>query len=177
MHFEARQRINGTVAEVEAALTDEKYLEFLLKHHGVLLEVQLMEKKDVGDRIERKVRYRPKPVIEAIGPKKVPPEFFAFIETSTWDKNKKELRFTNVPTSKKISAMMENTGVLRLRDSGGQCERTMDGEIKLKLPFLMKPLAVIGEAVIQREGLKILDGELPVINRYIAEVIRAPKAG
>ncbi len=175
MHFEARQRINGSVAEAEAALIDEKYLDFLLKHHGVLLEVALIEKKDDGVRIERKVRYRPKPVIDSIGPKRVPPEFFAFIETSTWDRSKKELRFTNVPTSNRISKMMENSGVLRLRDVNGQCERTMDGDIKLKLPFLMKPLAVIGEAIIQREGLKILDAELPVLNRYIAEVIRAPK--
>jgi hypothetical protein len=175
MRFESRQRINGTVAEVEAALTDPGYLDFLLKHHGVLLEVQLIEKKDDGVRIDRKVRYRPKPVIEAIGPKKVPTEFFAFIETSTWDRNKKELKFVNVPTSNKISSMMENNGVLRLRDAGGQCERTMDGEIKLKLPFFLKPLAMVGEAVIQREGLKILDAELPVLNRYITEVIRAPK--
>ena len=175
MRFESRQRVNGTVAEVEAALTDPGYLEFLLKHHGVLLEVQLIEKKDDGVKIVRKVRYRPKPVIESIGPKKVPPEFFAFIETSTWDRNKKELTFVNVPTSQKISAMMENSGVLRLREVSGGCERSMDGEIKLKLPFLLKPLAMVGEAVIQREGLKILDAELPVLNRYITEVIRAPK--
>ncbi len=175
MHFEARQRISGTVAEVEAALIDEKYLDFLLKHHGVLLEVALVERKDDGVCINRKVRYRPKPVIESIGPKKVPPEFFAFIETSTWDRNKKELKFVNVPTSNKISSMMENTGVLRLRDAGGQCELTMDGEIKLKLPFFLKPLAMVGEAVIQREGLKIFDAQQPVLNRFIAEVIRAPK--
>jgi hypothetical protein len=175
MRFESRQRVNGTVAEAEAALIDPGYLDFLLKHHGVLLEVALVDKKDDGVRIERKVRYRPKPVIEAIGPKKVPTEFFAFIETSTWDRNKKELKFINVPTSHKISSMMENTGTLRLRESGGQCELTMEGEIKLKLPFLMKPLAMIGEQVIKHEGLKILDAQLPVLNRYIAEVIRAPK--
>ena len=105
----------------------------------------------------------------------MPPEFFAFIETSTWDRNKKELKFVNVPTSQKISAMMENTGFLRLREAAGQCELTMEGEIKLKLPFFLKPLAMIGEAVIQREGLKILDAQLPVLNRYISEVIRAPK--
>jgi hypothetical protein len=174
MRFESRQRVNGTVAEAEAALIDPGYLDFLLKHHGVLLEVALVDKKDDGVRIDRKVRYRPKPVIESIGPKKVPPEFFAFIETSVWDRNKKELKFTNVPTSNRISSMMENTGTLRLREAGSQCELTMEGEIKLKLPFLLKPLAMIGETVIQREGLKILDAQLPVLNRYIAEVIRAP---
>jgi hypothetical protein len=49
----------------------------------------------------------------------------------------------------------------------------MEGEINLKLPFLLKLLAPIGEAVIQREGLKILDNEAPVMNRFIAEVLRA----
>jgi hypothetical protein len=175
MRFETRQRIQGTVDEVERALLDERYLDFLLKHHGVLLEVQALEIKAEGDTVKRRVRYRPKPVISSIGPKQVPPEYFAFIETSTYDKRTHELRFTNTPTSQTISKMMVNTGVLRLRDlGGGQTERTLDGEISLKLPLLMKPLAMIGEKVIQSEGLKILDNEVPVLNRFITEVIRKP---
>ena len=173
MRFESRQRISGTVDEVERAMLDPRYPDFLLQHHGVLLEVQSLEVKDEGDKVRRKVRYRPKPVIATIGPKRVPPEWFAFVETSTYDKKKKELSFTNVPTSNTISKMLVNTGVLKLRDLGnGQTERTLDGEISLKLPFLMKPLAVIGEKVIQSEGLKILDGEAPVLTRFIAEVLR-----
>lgn len=173
MRFESRQRIMGTVDEVERAMLDPRYFEFLLKHHGVLLEVQPVEVQDQGDKVRRKVRYRPKPVIATIGPKKVPPEWFAFIETSTYDKKKKELTFSNVPTSNTISKMLVNTGTLRLRDAGGGAtERTMDGEISLKLPFLMKPLALIGEKIIQSEGLKILDGEAPVLNRFITEVLR-----
>jgi hypothetical protein len=31
---------------------------------------------------------------------------------------------------------------------------------------------MIGEKVIQSEGLKILDGEVPVMNRFISEVLR-----
>lgn len=173
MRFESRQRITGTVDEVERAMLDPRYFDFLLQHHGVLLEVQPMEVKDDGDKVRRKVRYRPKPVIATIGPKKVPPEWFAFIETSTYDKKKRELNFSNVPTSNTISRMLVNTGTLRLRDAGGGAtERMMEGEISLKLPLLMKPLALIGEKVIQSEGLKILEGEAPVLNRFIAEVLR-----
>lgn len=173
MRFETRQRIQGTVDEVERALLDERYFEFLLKHHGVLLELQPLEVKAEGDVVRRRVRYRPKPVIQSIGPKQVPPEWFAFVETSTYDKRRKELSFTNVPTSGTISKMLVNTGVLKLRDlGGGQTERTLDGEISLKLPFLMKPLALVGEKIIQNEGLKILDNEVPVLNRFITEVIR-----
>jgi hypothetical protein len=173
MKFEVRHRITGTVDEVERALLDERYPEFLLKNHGVLLEVQPMEKQDDGGKVRRKVRYRPKPVIPAIGTKQVPPEWFAFVESSTWDKGRKELTFTNVPTSNAISKLLVNNGSLRLRDAGGgQTERLVEGEIKLNLPFLMKPLAMIGEKVIQAEGMKILDAEVPVLNRFISEVLR-----
>jgi hypothetical protein len=172
MRFEARQRIQGSVDEVERALLDERYLAFLVAHHGVLLEAQRIEQTDGGDQVRRRIRYRPKPVIESIGPKRVPPEWFAFIETSTYDRRNHTLTFTNTPTSTSIAKLMVNTGVLRLRDVGGQTERTLEGEIKLLLPFLMKPLALIGEKVIQSEGMKILDGEVPVLNRFITEVLR-----
>ena len=173
MKFEARQRLNATVDEVERALLDSRYPAFLLKHHGVLLEVQPLEAKDEAGKVRRKIRYRPKPVIKSIGPKTVPPEWFAFVETSTYDKAKKELSFTNVPTTQKISNLLVNTGTLRLRDSGGKTERVMDGEISLKLPFLLKPLAMIAEQVIKSEGMKILDAEAPVLERFIVEVLRA----
>ena len=174
MHFESRQRITGTPAEVERAMLDSNYVPFLLEHHDVLLEAQLLEFSDEGDVVRRKIRYRPKPVIKSIGPKTVPPEWFAFVESSTYDKRTKTLTFANVPTSHAISRMLVNTGTLRLRDAGnGETERTMEGEIALKLPFLLKPLAMIGEQVIKGEGLKILDGEAPLLSRYVRDVVRS----
>ena len=174
MRFETRQRLSGSVDEVERALLDDRYLDFLLKHHGVLLEAKLLEKKDEGGQVRRKVRYLPKPVIKSVGPKTVPPEWFAFVETSTYDRTRKQLSFQNIPTTQKISNLLSNSGTLKLRDAGaGQTERVMEGEIGLKLPFLLKPLAMIGEKIIQSEGLKILDAEVPVLNRFIAEVLRA----
>jgi hypothetical protein len=173
MKFDVTQRLQGSMDEVERALLDPRYPEFLLKHHSVLLEVQVLDVKDLGDKVQRKVRYRPQPVIKSVGPRQVPPEWFAFVETSTWDKKRKELTFQNVPTSNSIAHLLINTGTLRLRDLGnGQTERTMNGEINLKLPFLLKPVALIGEKMIQAEGLKILDGEVPVMNRFINEVLR-----
>jgi len=175
MRFEVKQRIQGTVEEVEKAMLEPRYLDFLLRHHGVLLEAQSLEQKQDGSLVRRKIRYRPKPVIASIGPKPVPTEWFAFIENSTYDRNRKELSFSNVPTTERISKMLVNTGTLRLRAGApGQTERTLEGEIKLVLPFLLKPLAFIGERLIHAEGLKILDGEVPVLNRFIAEVIRTP---
>ena len=171
MRFEARHHITGTVEEVEQALLDDRYHAFLLAHHGVLLEVEPLERKVEGERVRRKVRYRPKPVISAIGPKPVPPDWFAFIESSTYDRRRKEMSFSNVPTHRKISDLLVNTGILRFRAAGSQTERTLEGEISLKLPFLLKPLGMIGERVIQAEGLKLLEAEVPVLNRFIAEVL------
>jgi len=173
MKFEVKQQIAGTVDEVERAMLDPRYPAFLLEHHGVLREVQPIESKEEGGKVRRKIRYLPKPVIKSVGPKSVPPEYFAFIEESTWDKAGKALTFKNVPTTGGIAKMLVNTGTIRLRASGGATERTMEGEIKLVLPFLMKPLAPIGERLIHHEGMKILDAEVPVLNRFIAEVLRA----
>ncbi|MDQ3266981.1 MAG: hypothetical protein M3Y59_25565 [Myxococcota bacterium] len=172
MKFELKQQIAGTLDEVERAMMDQRYTPFLLAHHGVLLEAQVLELKDQGTVIHRKVRYRPKPVIKAIGPKEIPPEWFAFVETSSYDKKKKELTFTNVPTSHSIASMLVNTGALKLREVNGQVERTASGEIQVKVPFFLKPLAMIAERVIHAEGMKILEGEPPVMNRFLAEVFR-----
>jgi hypothetical protein len=176
MHFEKRQLLGGTVEEVERAMLDPRYLDYLLQHHGVLLEVQALERTEEGPLVRRRVRYRPRPVIPSVGPKRVPPEWFAFVEQSTYDRTRKEMTFSNVPTSGAISRMLVNTGTLRLRASGAGTERTVSGEIKLQLPFLLKPLAMIGERLIHSEGLKILDAEAPVLSRYVAEVVRAGKA-
>lgn len=175
MRFEKRQFLDGTVDEVERAMLDPRYLDYLLQHHGVLLEVQALERTEEGPLVRRRVRYRPRPVIPSVGPKQVPPEWFAFVEQSTYDRNRKEMTFSNVPTSQTISKMLVNTGTLRLRPSGGRTERMLDGDIRVQLPFLLKPLAMIAERLIHAEGLKILDAEAPVLNRYLGEV-RAGKA-
>jgi hypothetical protein len=175
MRFEARHRLTGTVEEVERALFDDRYLDFVIAHHGVLLEARVLEKNDDGARLRRRVRYLPRPVIARIGPNEVPPAWFAFIEDSTWDRARRELTFKNTPTSPAIEGMLHNVGTLRFRDVGGECERTMEGEISLRLPFFLTPVAMLGEALIQREGLKILDAEARVMNRFLTEVLRAAR--
>jgi hypothetical protein len=176
MKFDVTQRIQGSVDEVERAMLHPDYPAFLLQHHGVLLEVEPLEIKEAPDAVKRRIRYRPKPVIKSVGPRTIPPEWFAFVEESTWDRKRRELVFKNVPTSNAIANMLVNTGTLRLREAGGGTERIMAGEIGIKVPFLLKPLAMIAEKLIQHEGMKILDAEVPVLNRFIAEKLRGSAA-
>jgi hypothetical protein len=176
MRFETRAFLDGTVEEVEQAMLDPRYLDYLLHHHDVLLEVKLLDRKDEGSVVRRRVRYRPKPVIASVGPKPVPVEWFAFVEESTYDRSRRELRFTNVPTTPKVSRLLSNSGKLTLRAAGTRCERAMEGDIKLSLPFFLKPLAMVGERLIQGEGLKILDAEVPVLNGFIREYLRPARS-
>jgi hypothetical protein len=172
MRFESRAFLEGTVDEVEQAMLDSRYLDYLLHHHDVLLEVKLLDRTEEGAVVRRRVRYRPKPVIASVGPKPVPAEWFAFVEESTYDRSRRELRFTNVPTNAKISRLLVNTGTVALRAAGKRCERTVAGDIKLSLPFFLKPLAMVAERLIEGEGLKILEAEVPVLNGFIREYLR-----
>jgi len=167
MRFETRHTFDVPREKFVAAMFHEDYPKFLLEKHPVLLELEPKEKAETDRDIKRKVRYRPKPVIKSIGPKTVPPEWFAFIEESTYDKAAFRMTFQNVPTTGKISRMLINKGTITLREVGGRTERTVEGDIKLDLPFLLKPLALIGEKIIQSEGLKILDGEADVMRQFL----------
>ena len=96
--------------------------------------MQALERTEEGPLVRRRVRYRPRPVIPSVGPKRVPPEWFAFVEQSTYDRTRKEMTFSNVPTSGAISRMLINTGTLRLRASGGGTERTVSGRSSCSYP-------------------------------------------
>ena len=79
MRFEKRQFLDGTVEEVERAMLDPRYLDYLLQHHGVLLEVQALERKEEGPLVRRRVRYRLRSA-----PMKVAQQFLAALARD-WD--------------------------------------------------------------------------------------------
>lgn len=170
MRFEMKHVFDFPRADIETALLDNAYLQFLLEQHGVLLEVEPQERTESATEIRRKVRYRPEPVIKSIGPKTVPPEWFAFIEESTFDKQSHRLSFANVPTAQRIQRMMINKGTITLRELGpNKTERVLEGELKLDLPFLLKPLAPIGERIIHAEAVKLLDAEARVLKDWLSK--------
>ena len=47
---------------------------------GVRTLERLRRLLDEGERVRRRMRYRPKPVIKSVGPREIPPEWFAFVE-------------------------------------------------------------------------------------------------
>jgi hypothetical protein len=170
MRFEIKHQFDAPLSKIEEAMLSPEYLDYLLQHHDVLLEVQPKTREETDREVKRTVRYLPKPVIEKIGTKRVPPEWFAFIEQSTYDRGRRRMDFENIPTSQQIRRMLVNKGSITLREAGpNRTERVVEGDLKLMLPFLLKPLAAIGERVIHSEAVKLLDGEAKVLKRWLTE--------
>jgi len=171
-----RHLLRATLEEIEASLVDERYPSFLLQYHPAVQDIQILEVLLREGRLLRRVRYFPKPVIQAIGLRKVSPHWFGFVSHSTYDFETKVLHFANEPDNEQIRSVFSNQGELRFFPLGSQTERIAIGDISLCLPRRLRFLAPLGEFLIRREGLKILLGEIPVMERFAKEVLRAPSA-
>src|SRR6266849_5699398 len=159
MHFEFTHRFRAPVDKVQKAMLDEAFPAFLLSHHPKMMEATV---------VTRKVRYRPKPIIESVGPKKIPPEYLAFVEESTFDLDKRHLEFKNVPTVAGVARHLSNRGTMSFRDVGGECERVTRGDLDVtNLPFLLRPLGAIAERIIHGEAHKLLDQEAKVLQQFL----------
>jgi hypothetical protein len=168
MHFEFTHRFRAPVDKVQEAMLDEAFPAFLLQHHPKMIEASVQSRERTGNVVKRKVRYRPKPIIESVGPKKIPPDYLAFIEESTFDLDKHRLDFNNVPVVPGVARHLSNRGTMNFRDAGGQCERVTTGELEItNLPFLLRPLAAIAERIIYGEAQKLLDEEAKVLQQFL----------
>ena len=170
MHFEFTHTFQAPFAVVQKAMLDDRYLPFLLQHHGKMEEAQVLESKVDGNVIKRRVRYRPRPIIESVGPKKIPPEYLAFVEESTFDLGAGRLDFKNVATVAGVAKHLSNRGSITFRDVGAQCERRTQGTLEIvELPFLLRPLGPIAERIIHVEAQKLLDAEARVLAQFLRE--------
>ena len=168
MHFEFTHRFRAPVDQVQKAMLDEAFPAFLLQHHPKMMEASVVSREDKGSIVTRKVRYRPKPIIESVGPKKIPPEYLAFIEESTFDLDKRRFEFKNVPTIATVARHLSNRGTMTFRESGAECERVTSGELEVThLPFLLRPLGIIAERIIHSEAQKLLDQEARVLQLFL----------
>ena len=129
-----------------------------------LVEAETIQWEDKGDRIERKVRYLPIPMIKSIGPRKVEPKWMEWIEESVLYKDKMRVEYKNIPTTPGVAKKMENHGEMTFHLlPGGRTKRVISGELKVKVPILGR----IAERVIASYAEKILEDEANALNRYI----------
>lgn len=171
MFFEVEHEFDAPVDAVAAAMFHPEYHAYLLAHQDVLDGVQEQSREEDAQSIRRRVHYRPRPAFDHIGPKKVPPEWFEFVEESTWDKAARRLTFDNVPCTSKVAFRFTNRGSIQLAElAAGKTVRRAQAEVKLQnLPFMLRPMGAIAEQMISREARKLLETEAQVLGRWLAE--------
>lgn len=170
MFFEVEHIFDAPVEAVEAAMFHPDYYDYLREQTDVLDGLSPESHEDVGDHIKRRVHYRPRPAFDHIGPKKVPPQWFEFVEQSTWDKAARKLVFANVPVTDKVARRFVNQGEIVLEQiAPGKTRRRARAELRLhNLPLMLRPLAGIAEQMIAREAKKLLENEARALHHFIA---------
>ncbi len=167
MKYEIRQEFDEDCERVITAMMHPEVAPFLTGKMKSLEEMELVERTETDSTIVRRVRYRIRPVIEKIGPKKIPPEAFEWEERSTFDKRARVLTYRNVPTKHKIARMFENHGEIRILESGARCVRVMTGELKIHFPIL----GSVAEKMIYKKAAELLEEEAAALRLFMASGI------
>jgi hypothetical protein len=169
MRFEVEHVFEAPVEAVEAAMFHPDYYPFLRERHDVLNDVTPQSREEVDGLVKRRVLYKPRAVFEHIGPKRVPPHWFEFIEESTWDSRRRTLSFDNVPCTDKVARRFTNHGEIVLEQvAPGRTVRRAKAELKLhNLPLLLRPLGPLAEQMIAHEAKKLLAAEADVLHAFL----------
>jgi len=138
--------------------------ERLKVHMSTVTDAQTLEWNRDGDRIRRRVRYLPVPMISDVGGKKVEPQWMEWVEESEVDLAAGRAVFRNVPTTPGIVPLLENTGVMEFVElDGGHTRRIITGELRVKA-FLVGRIA---ELIIADTARKILDDEAAAMRKLL----------
>lgn len=164
MKYEIRQEFAFDADTVTRAMLSPDIASYLEKEMKSLIAMELLERQENGDVISRRVRYRLHPVIESIGPRKVPPEVFEWVEHSSFDRRTLVMKYENVPTKEKVRKLFENHGEIRFMNGPGGCARIMTGELKVHIPLL----GGMAEKIIYRKASELLDEEAAALRRFLS---------
>ena len=165
MKFRFEHEFDVDVEKLEEAMFSEDLPPFLKENMPSLKDMEVLERKEEGDSLKRRVRYEPVPLIEKVGPKRVPPEAMIWVEESTYDRKRRVLEFKNVPTHPKVRGLMTNHGTVELRSLGpGRSKRTMKGELKVSVPILGR----VAEKIIFKTAGKIIEEEARALQGFLS---------
>ncbi len=155
---------------VVEAMLDPALPEFLRAHHELLAEADGEAIHEDGALVRRRVRYRPRPFLERLGPKKIPPEYLAYVEETTFDRSSLTGRFENRALRAAVRRHLVNRGTVTLRATAeGRTERRIEGVLDVVgLPPLLRPLRAWVERRLRAEAQRLLDVEARCLEAFIA---------
>ena len=155
MKFELCHSFDAPIETVWETLLHPKLATALVAEVENLLEMEIVESNEKQGVIHRSVRYRPSPMIEKIGPKKVEPRWMEWTEHSEADPARYCIEFKNIPRVSQVASLMQNHGTVELTSTDKGCKRVIRGELKIKVPILGK----IAERIIHHHASQLVDQE------------------
>jgi hypothetical protein len=169
MYLEVEHVFDAPVHMVEAAMFHPEYPAFLVAHHDDLSGVSPQSLEDDGAQVRRRIHFAPRPAFEHLGTKKVPADWFEFIEESVWDKHEHRLVFDHIPTQDKVRRRLRTRGEIALLAlPSGQTRRLARAEIKIgNLPLMLRALGPVAEQLIGREARRMFDVEARVLGEWL----------
>ena len=165
MKFKIKHHFPCSFQQLEDAWFSDEIVDYLSERMTTVVEIEPISIEDLGDRLERCIRFRCKPIYKKVGPKKVDPRWMEWIERSTYDRKLQRLTFVNTATTRKIAAVLINEGEMVFDQRKDGIERTIRATIKVKVPVLGR----LAERVISRTAIKVLNEEAELTNRFIKE--------
>jgi hypothetical protein len=166
MNFEIKHQFDVGVEELERVMFHEDLPSLITGRVELIIEMNQLESRRAGDRLERKVRYLPYPMIRKIGPTTVEPEWMEWVEESSYDFTTHTGRLANIPARGRIAKLMINTGTVQLIPRGAdRTERVVSGNLKIKVFMVGK----IAEKIIHGHAKKLLDQEAAALASILAE--------
>jgi hypothetical protein len=135
MRFELVQHLHGTIEAVEAALLDPGFLESL----GTLPKLgrpELIERRDMGDRVFQRVRYDFEGDLSSTVKAVIDPRKLSWVEESTHDRTTHRTTIEIVPDH--YGSMFECSGITRLTpdEVPGTTVRTATGDVFVRVPIV-----------------------------------------
>lgn len=164
MKFELKHTFDAPIDLVTREFMNPDLFPHLAKNMPkTMVAIEPVERNEDNGTLKRKTRYKPQPLIKSIGPKKITSDMMAFVEESTFDKSARTLKFKNVPDSGRLRSLLVNEGTITFREVNGKTERTVAGELKVKV-FL---LGGIAEKMIYKNAQDILNEEAAAFQNWL----------
>lgn len=124
---------------------------------------ELLEEKEEGGVLKRKVRYMGCGQVPKIARKVIKPHMLSWVEETVFDKNNHTYEFRCIPHY--FADRIENGGKCRLiQDGKNRTRREIEGYFNIRLPSLTRKMA---ERLLMRYVKDNMEKEAGIMNEYI----------
>jgi len=134
VRFNVEQCLTAPVERVEAALVDATWYQAVTASTSVWAPELLDVEELGGAKMGLQVRYRFRGKLNAAASRVVDPSRLTWVEVSTLDRELHAIELRVVPDH--YGDLLRFTGSVVLRPDGDSTGRTLDGEVKVRVPLV-----------------------------------------